>query len=108
MPILRLSKHVLVEISFLAKTLDPAPPLFNRLKQPYTCWLSTVDEYLDRVLTFFTDLFPAISGLAQEIQTRLPPEAEYAAGILLEDWQRGIPSSLMDRGRVRETYIAPP
>jgi hypothetical protein len=72
-------------------------------------WFETVDEYASRRLTVSSDLFPAISGLARAVRSRSTSEMTYAAGIWLEDWQRGIlwSSKGFATQRTSDQYIAP-
>ena len=54
----------------------------------YNSWLRVVEDYSERRLTFASDKFAAISGLAQEVQ-RLT-ESDYIAGLWRGDLSRGL------------------
>ena len=54
----------------------------------YQRWYTTVTEYTRRQLTFESDVFPALSGLARSVQSKLGDR--YIAGIFDGDMIRGL------------------
>ncbi|KAM7182944.1 HET domain containing protein [Rhypophila sp. PSN 637] len=68
--------------------LSALVPLSPRNKtQLLLDYYALVKEYTSRQLTFGSDKFPAFSGLARRLS---PTLGQYAAGIFLSDWRRGL------------------
>ncbi|KAG9237701.1 hypothetical protein BJ875DRAFT_369358, partial [Amylocarpus encephaloides] len=51
-------------------------------------WYATVQNYLQRSITFHDDILPAIAGVAQKFQQRTG--FHYKAGLWMEDFHRGL------------------
>jgi hypothetical protein len=81
---------------------------------PLTLWRRIVNQYAPRKITYPTDTFPAISGLAKEIDRRIGPG--YKAASWQQDFVYGLlwPTPLSGAGRKKDpavpnnSYIAPP
>jgi hypothetical protein len=78
------------------KTLPPWEPLDSPRTNPFTQgWHYTIAEYSHKNLTFDTDIFPALQGVAKRVQEQR--KCSYYAGLwedsLLEDllWNRSFP-----------------
>jgi len=72
---------------------------------PIYKWYNLVSDYITRDLTNSDDIFPAISGLAREVQRQT--SNTYAAGIWLEDAHRGLLWQMNGAGIPTKTYLAP-
>ncbi|PQE20504.1 hypothetical protein CJF30_00001818 [Rutstroemia sp. NJR-2017a BBW] len=60
----------------------------SSINQIYDSWLKMVQSYSDRKLTFATDKFPALSGLAERVSK--VTQDDYIAGIWRKDMLRGL------------------
>jgi hypothetical protein len=71
-------------------------------------WYRLMEDYMSRQLTKATDKSPALSGLAQSFQTKLP-SSQYLAGL----WSGHLPQALLwqvdldDNAQRSKTYRAP-
>jgi hypothetical protein len=72
--------NVLVDSRLISQT-----PAFN---SSYQRWYCIVDDYGGRKLTYASDKFPALSGLAKEFQKTLGDD--YVAGLWKNDLHRGL------------------
>ncbi|KAF4629284.1 hypothetical protein G7Y89_g8865 [Cudoniella acicularis] len=72
---------------------------------PRARWYNLVSDGFIREITVSSDRFPAISGLAREVQRMAP--GQYAAGIWLEDFHRGLLWETGGAGKTMTTYRAP-
>lgn len=73
----------------------------------YLQWYSILRDYTSRKITFSSDVFPALIGLATEFNTRL--DDHYLAGLWKRDLHRGLLWSVAEPERAQEItpYRAP-
>ncbi|PMD35079.1 HET-domain-containing protein [Hyaloscypha variabilis F] len=81
------------------------PPELQKYFEPSFRWYCLVNDYFFRDITYETDILPAISGLAREIQ--LQTGHTYAAGIWIEEICKGLLWQAYGGGRMPEAYRAP-
>lgn len=72
---------------------------------PLILWYQIVLEFCHRKITFKTDTFPAISGIAKEVQRHTG--MEYKAGIWMQDFHNGLLWSTYGLGLNPSSYIGP-
>ncbi|RDW66443.1 hypothetical protein BP6252_10078 [Coleophoma cylindrospora] len=70
-----------------------------------TLWYQMVNNFASRSLTYDTDRFLAISGLAREVEKHT--RNDYRAGLWLQEMHRGLLWYVSPPGVRSETYIAP-
>lgn len=68
-------------------------------------WYRIVEDYLLRALTRCEDIFPALSGVVNEVTKRMG--FIYRAGIWLEDFHRGLAWAIKGNSDRVGSYIAP-
>jgi hypothetical protein len=73
--------------------------------EPKTRWLSIVTDYMHRAITYESDRFPAISGIAKEIH--LQTNMVYKAGIWIADLHRSLLWTALGAGLKHSSYVAP-
>jgi hypothetical protein len=61
---------------------------WSKLSNPLCLWYGIIGAFCERKITFKTDTFPAISGVAREIEKHTG--YEYHAGIWKEDFHNGL------------------
>lgn len=72
-------------------------------------WRNLVSQYSERVLSFYLDVLPAISGFAKIWQARRENPTQYVAGLWEDELQRGVlwkAGASYDSSRP-ERYLAP-
>lgn len=104
-----------ITISKKQDFLNPVSSLANRsssslgeddiFDDPYDRWYPILEDYCTRALTIPSDMLPAISGIAREVNKHTG--SRYAAGLWLEDIYRGLLWCYYGRGRPPKTYRAP-
>ena len=77
----------------------------SSFSDPLTLWYHIVQEFCDRAITFKTDTFSAISGIAKEVQRHTG--MEYRAGIWMQDFHNGLLWSTYGSGINPSSYIGP-
>jgi hypothetical protein len=80
-------------------------PFRFTFSEPLTLWYRIVQEFCHRQITFKTDTFPAISGIAKEVQRHTG--MEYKAGIWMQDFHNGLLWSTYGLGLNPSSYIGP-
>jgi hypothetical protein len=86
--------------NFAVEVQDP-----TKLSSVYTRWYLLLEAYTRLQLTYETDKFPAISGLAKEFERQTGDE--YVAGIWKGDFHRGLlwrPAGI-DYGPLRDKFV---
>ena len=68
-------------------------------------WSALLTEFLKRSLTYASDIFPSLSGLAREIQKM--NKLEYVAGLWREDIHAGLLWAVPGCGQPTPSYTAP-
>lgn len=68
----------------------------------YLQWYSILRDYSNRKLTFPSDIFPALAGLATEFNRRLADQ--YVAGLWARDLHRGLLWRVEDSERAQEAH----
>jgi Heterokaryon incompatibility protein (HET) len=77
----------------------------SKLSDPLCLWYGIIEDFCERQITFKTDTFPAISGIAREIGKHTSDE--YHAGIWKEDFHNGLLWSLICTNPNSSTSSAP-
>jgi hypothetical protein len=86
------------------RTILHSQPKF-KLSDPLSLWYGIITDFCGRQITFKTDTFPAISGIAREIGKHTSDE--YHAGIWKEDFHNGLLWSMICTNPNSSTSSAP-
>lgn len=102
------NKRFLSEVEGAASSIgDTKMEVLAAKGMTYLQWYSIIKDYSSRRMTFYSDVFPALAGLATEFNRRLSDQ--YVAGLWKGDLFRGLLWTVVDseRAEAAAPYRAP-